>query len=106
MANPIPSGSDPVALAPEIYKVLFENEHVRVLEIRLKPGAKSPMHSHPHYVAVALSRFKLKLTTPDGQTRQMIFSEEETGWSESETHAVENIGDFEMHALNIELKRA
>lgn len=104
MASPVAPGLDPVRIAPHIYKVLLENDRVRVLEIRLAPGAKSPMHAHPCYVSVALNRFKLKLTLADGSSRQMIFSEGETGWSDAETHSVENIGDFEMHALNIELK--
>ncbi len=104
MPNPIPPERDPVKLAPETYRVLLENDHVRVLEIRLKPGAKSPMHSHPPYVAYALSRFKIRLTMPGGQTKQMVFWDGETGWSDAETHAVENLGDTELHALNIELK--
>lgn len=104
MPTPISPEKDPVKLAPETYRVLLENDRVRVLEIRLEAGGKSPMHSHPPYVAYALSRFKIKLTTPDGQSRQMVFWDGETGWSEAETHAVENLGDTELHALNIELK--
>jgi quercetin dioxygenase-like cupin family protein len=38
---------DPVRLSPQYYNVLLENEHVRVLEYRLKPGEKESMHSHP-----------------------------------------------------------
>lgn len=36
---------DPVALSPQLYSVRFENDRVRVLEYRLKPGGKEPMHS-------------------------------------------------------------
>jgi len=32
---------DPVSVAPEHYSVLLENDKVRVLEMRLKPGKKS-----------------------------------------------------------------
>lgn len=104
MANPVSREQDPVKLAPGVYKVLFENDRVRMLEIRLRPGGKSPMHSHPPYVAYALGRFKIRLTLPDGQTKQLIFSEGETGWSDAETHSVENVGDTDLHALNIEIK--
>ncbi len=38
---------DPVAMAPHVYKVVFENEKVRVLEATDKPGDKAEMHSHP-----------------------------------------------------------
>ena len=43
---------DPVRLDPEMYKVILENEHVRVIDYRLKPGQKEPMHSHPNGVFV------------------------------------------------------
>jgi quercetin dioxygenase-like cupin family protein len=41
---------DLVKVAPKICKVLLENDRVRVLEIRFKPGGKLPMHSHPAYI--------------------------------------------------------
>ena len=43
---------DPVKVAPGIYKVILENDHVRVLEVTLKPGEKVPMHSHPASVVL------------------------------------------------------
>jgi len=41
------SAQDPVKLSPQYYKVLLENDQVRVLEYRLKSGEKEPTHSHP-----------------------------------------------------------
>ncbi len=46
---------DAVQLAPHVYKVLFENERVRVLQVRLKAGESSAMHSHPAYVIYGLA---------------------------------------------------
>lgn len=37
---------DAVAAAPYSHRVMFEDEHVRVLEIRLPPGAAEPIHVH------------------------------------------------------------
>jgi hypothetical protein len=37
---------DPVRQSPQYYRVLVDNEVVRVLEYRLKPGEKEPMHGH------------------------------------------------------------
>src|SRR5205823_3668201 len=37
---------DPVKTSPQYYKVLLENDQVRVLEYRLKAGEKEPIHSH------------------------------------------------------------
>ncbi len=38
--------NDAVAAAPYSHRVMFEDEHVRVLEIRLPPGATEPIHVH------------------------------------------------------------
>ena len=37
---------DAVSVAPEVYRVIFENERVRVLDVTAEPGEKSPMHGH------------------------------------------------------------
>ncbi len=61
---------DPVKTSPQYYKVLLENDQVRVLEYRLKPGEKEPMHSHPAGVVYVLSGTKLKVSYPDGRTEE------------------------------------
>ena len=35
--------ADAVSVAPDLYKVLLENDRVRVLEVRYGPGVKSDM---------------------------------------------------------------
>ncbi|MFL6360682.1 MAG: hypothetical protein ACJ70Z_09680 [Nitrososphaera sp.] len=42
---------DAVKVASDIYKVLIENDSVRVLEGQMKQGTKSEMHSHPRSIA-------------------------------------------------------
>ena len=95
---------DPVKVAPKIYKVLLENSRVRVLETRLRPGGKSPMHSHPAYIAYALSTFKIRLTLPDGKTEEVKMKAGKATWRDAESHAVDNIGRTDDHVLIIELK--
>jgi quercetin dioxygenase-like cupin family protein len=95
---------DPVKVAPKIYKVLLENDRVRVLEVRLKPGGKAPMHSHSAYIAYALSTCKVRFTLSDGKTKEMKMKAGEAAWSDAESHAVDNIGSTKVHVLNIELK--
>ena len=95
---------DPVKTSPQYYKVLLENEQVRVLEYHLKPGEKEPMHSHPAGVVYVLGGGKLKFSYPDGRTEERGAATGETIWREPTTHAVENIGDTEAHAIAIDLK--
>ena len=40
---------DAVKTDPDKYKVVLENERVRVLEYRDKPGEKTKMHTHPDF---------------------------------------------------------
>jgi quercetin dioxygenase-like cupin family protein len=77
---------------------------VRVLEYRLKGGEKEPMHSHPRGVVYVLSGAKLKVSYPDGRAEERAASAGETIWREPTTHAVENIGDTEAHAIAIDLE--
>ena len=98
------SDQDPVKVAPDVYKVLLENDRVRALEIRMKPGAKSPMHAHPDYFLYILSPAKVKFTAPDGTTEEPEFEPGQTAWRDAESHAVENLGTTEAHVLAIELK--
>jgi Cupin domain. len=98
------SAQDPVKTSPQYYKVLLENDQVRVLEYRLKPGEKEPMHSHPAGVVYVLSGGMLKFSYPDGRTEEKTAATGETIWRDPVTHAVENIGKTEAHAIAIDLK--
>ncbi len=97
-------GQDPVKTSPQYYKVLLENDRVRVIEYRLKPGEKEPMHSHRAGVVYVLSGATLKFSYADGRTEEKIAGTGETIWREPVTHAVENIGKTEAHAIAIDLK--
>src|ERR1700730_6271040 len=95
---------DPVKSSPQYYKVLLENDQVRLLESRLKPGEKEAMHSHPTGVVYVLSGAKLKFSYPDGRTEEKAAATGEAIWRDPTTHAVENVGDTEAHAIAIDLK--
>ena len=97
---------DPVKVSPTTYKVLLDNDRVRVLDVRLKPGQKVPMHSHPAYVVYALSDFKVKFTLPDGKTADVDGKAGVASWRDAESHAAENVASSELHVLNVELKGA
>jgi hypothetical protein len=45
-ACPWPENLDAVKAAPENHKIIFENDHVRVLEVTIPPHSKEPIHAH------------------------------------------------------------
>jgi quercetin dioxygenase-like cupin family protein len=95
---------DPMQVGPNIYKLLFENERVRVFEVRFKPGEKIALHSHPDHVVYVLDDGKLKLSYPDGKSVEVVLKAGQTLWIPAETHAAENVGSTDAHSLVVELK--
>lgn len=98
--------NDPLKLYPDNYKVLFENDRVRILDFKLKKGAKETAHMHPAHVAHVLTGFKIRFTFPDGKTAIRETKSGDVLFSEAVTHASENIGNTDAHGILVELKTA
>ena len=95
------------------HKILFENEHVRILEIAIHPGEKEDFHTHErksimiidsavdmrYYGADRKSKFERKFP------KEAILPTTIT-WREPEgLHSIENIDETRMfHGVRIELK--
>jgi quinol monooxygenase YgiN len=97
-------GQDPVPLYPGNYKVLFENDKLRVLDFRLAKGATEAMHDHPANVAIFLADFTIRFTLPDGQTKMRVGHPGDVSYSEATRHSPVNIGDTDAHWVIVELK--
>ena len=97
---------DAVASSPQGLSVRFENDRVRVLELRLQPGAREGMHTHPQYVLYALTDYRVKNTNADGTVRVFERKRGDVFWGEPVTHGGENVGETEVHAVIVELKQA
>ena len=95
---------DAAIVAPNLYKVLLENDRVRVLEYRGKPGDKAAMHSHPALTAYALRGGKVKFTSPSGETTEAELGDGQPMFFEATEHATENIGTTEVHIVLVEIK--
>ncbi len=95
---------DPVLEHPDFFKVLLENDRVRVIDDLVPAGAKVGMHSHPEYVVYPLSSYRMKFTFPDGTTRIVDVQQGNARYVPGMVHAEENIGDTDGHALLIEIK--
>ena len=96
---------DPVTTNPELYRVVMENDRVRVLEYRDRPGDRTTPHEHPDSVMYTLSSFRRRLTSGDRSVDRDIEAGT-TSWLEAQQHSGENIGDTETHVIFVELKEA
>jgi quercetin dioxygenase-like cupin family protein len=85
----------------------MENDQVKIYEVTMKVGAKTPEHTHPADEALyILSGGKIKITLPDGTTTTNEYKTGEVRWRTTpETHVAENIGDTEIRLVTIQLKK-
>jgi quercetin dioxygenase-like cupin family protein len=95
--------SDPVVTEPDLYRVVFENERIRVLEYHDKPGDRTHPHRHPDSVMYTLSSFQRRVSSGT-RTAEIALDAGQVRWLPAQEHLGENIGDTETHALFIELK--
>lgn len=97
--------SDPVVTNPQFYRVIFENERVRVLEYLDQPGDQSTPHRHPDSIMVTLSAFSRRLSTSD-RSVDVDLPAGIARWLPSQEHSGANIGETPTHTIFIELKEA
>lgn len=95
---------DAVQTDGDKYKVVFENECVRVLDYKDLPAQATKQHTHPAFVLYAFAPFKRSITLPDGKVLQRQFKEGDVMWSDAQTHIGTNTGDTPTHVLLVELK--
>ena len=88
----------------------FENEHVRVWELRLEPGQRAPFHSHSEtYFWTCIDPGKGQLRFPDGTAEAFDLTLGETVFNEIKAddpmiHDLENTDDHLVRFLAVELK--
>ena len=58
---------DPTISNPSLYRTIFENDRVRVLEHTDKPGDRTTPHRHPDSVMYTLSKFNRRLAAEGKQ---------------------------------------
>ena len=98
---------DPVVVSPDMYKVLLENQHVRVVEYEIPPGQKDNWHTHPAKVSYIVAGGSLRITPEQGES---FIVEEKTGsttWFEAVgKHFGENVGQTPVRIVFVEIKGA
>lgn len=97
---------DPATADPRAFRVVVENDRVRVLEYKSRPGlgvCGQGMHYHPAHVTVSLTGAKVKRT----EGGKVSFAELPPGavlFDEAQTHSAEVIGGLGTRTYLIELK--
>ena len=104
---------DALVAAPGQHRLVFENAHVRVLDARIAPGARTPVHTHrwpaSHYV-VSWSDFVRR----DAAGAVLVDTRAagarpapEALWGDAlPPHSLENVGPVVLRIISTEVKSA
>jgi mannose-6-phosphate isomerase-like protein (cupin superfamily) len=109
---PWPESLDALSAAPQHHALLLETEHVRVLETRIPPGERVPVHTHRWpSVLYVLSWSDFLRCDENGEvvvdSRVAGHSPPMVMWSPPlPPHSLENVGSTEIRVISVELKSA
>jgi hypothetical protein len=101
---------DPFKVAPDDYKLLFENEYVRVVRVTYGAHQKSPVHDHPATPTVYVYTTdgdRMSISHEDGPNiiRPVVkMGQIRFNRGLAEHHTMENLGDKRSVYIRVELK--
>jgi len=107
--SPIMSGSatpspDPLQFSSSNYKVVFENDRVRVLSFHAQPGDAWGLHAHPDAVVISLDNYVVRNIVPGNSPTERTAHRGDAAWIQARSHTGENIGGTPMDCILVELK--
>lgn len=98
------SDLDPVKIDKKHYKVVFDNDQVRVLHVRIGAHESAPLHEHSlNRVVAYLADQNFRVTT-DGKAETVQHKAGEVSWGTPTKHTEENLNDKPFEAVVVELK--
>jgi quercetin dioxygenase-like cupin family protein len=111
-SRPATHAFDALTMAPDHHAPLLENDRTRVLDTRVRPGERTPIHAHEWPAALyVLSWSDFVRYDPEGRVlldSRTTASRPAVGsalWSGPiGPHYVENVGNADLHILAVEIK--
>ena len=98
------AAQDAVTTDAKHYKVVLDNEYVRVLRVNYGVKEKSMPHQHPDAVAVMMTPMQGKFTLADGKTEDRNSKAGDVLWTPAVVHTPENTGAKPFEVILVELK--
>ena len=108
-----PAGLDALIAAPQHHKLLFENESVRVLDANIPAGEITALHTHRFPASLYIISWSDFVRYDeqgnillDSRKLDKTFLPETALWTEPlPPHALENVGENDLHIISVEIKR-
>ena len=104
----MPNPKDALVMAPANYKLLFENEEVRVIDVVIPSHDKEPMHTDTwggfaYFEHAARWQTFDSTGKPEG-VREVQSGSKVVAVGPQGSHFIENLGDAPLHEVRFELK--
>ncbi len=111
-APPWPAELDALVAAPEHHRLLLENARVRVLDTQIRPGERTPVHTHQwpavHHVVSwgdFVRRAADETVLVDSRAGSPASVLPSVFWGEPlAPHSLENVGATLIHIVSVEVK--
>jgi len=101
------AAQDAARVMPRAYRIVLENDRVRVLEFTSRPGmgiCGEGMHSHPAHLTIVMTDWQGVASIPGTGEKPRRRKAGDILWSEGTTHKLENTGKTSARVLIVELK--
>jgi hypothetical protein len=113
---PWPDSMDALTAAPKFHKSLFENDHIRLLEVTVNPGVEEQVHTHRYPSAVVMDApvpIREESNVVEKTTTSLPPRNENIAWltpqcalfESTPPHKLKNEGTYPIHFYRIEFKR-
>jgi hypothetical protein len=111
VTNAARPATDSIAAAPDNYRLLYEDGHVRLVEVGVRPGETTPRHAHLYSSVLAFNAATAVNDAGEGAGRApapSVFGMKLPLCATSAAqppHAIQNTGAAPLHYYRIEFKR-
>ena len=99
----VPSAKDVTEITPELARVVHEDPHVRVLDLRGEPRQQFPFHFHQARVTIRLGSARMSFVEQNGTTRITDFHPGEATWGDAVEHS-DAVVSGSFHLVLVEIK--
>ncbi|MGA2275815.1 MAG: hypothetical protein ABSH00_19880 [Bryobacteraceae bacterium] len=96
---------DPLRADPQDFTLVFENNQVRVLRLKVGPRQSVPMHEYVlNHLVVYITDQNVRETSPEGKVEVTQYKAGDTSWGGPSRQKVDNLNDKPFEAVVVELK--
>jgi len=104
-AKKITTTLDPLKVAPKNFSLIFENEQVRALRLKLGPHESVPTHEYTlSHLTVCMTDLNARLTAAGGAAEAVQHKTGDFKWSGPSQEKIENLSDQPLETVVLEMK--